>query len=121
MRIVLLPFTSSLLNKLDTRFQSYWGKKGFGAGALSWKEGMNPHSHLTHAVYQIIRSLTLLLSSFQRLLMQSGVLLSLDDPLENIQLQKAQQNLKSPANTQRSKGQLREFDENKMSQPVTLG
>lgn len=52
--------------------------------------------------------------------MQSGVLLSLDDPLENIQLQKAQQNLKSPANTQRSKGQLREFDENKMSQPVTL-
>lgn len=113
-----MPFTSSLLNTLDTRAQSYWGKKGFWAGALSWKEGMNAPLPPHNAVYQIIWSLTL--SSFQRLLMQSGVLLSLDDPLENIQLQKAQQNLKSPANTQRSKGQLREFDENKMSQPVTL-
>lgn len=46
--------------------------------------------------------------------MQSVVLLSLDDSVENIQLQKAQQNLKSPANTQRSKGQLQEFDENKI-------
>lgn len=48
------------------------------------------------------------------------ILLSLDDPLENIQLQRAQQNLKSSGNTQKSKRQPREGDESKTPQPATL-
>lgn len=51
--------------------------------------------------------------------MRSGVLLLLDDPLENIQLRKAQQNLQRPANTQGKKGQLQESGGNETSQPVT--
>lgn len=51
-------------------------------------------------LYQMVWSLILQLKFFPRLLMQR-ILLSLDDPLENIQLQRAQRNLKSSGNTQK--------------------
>ena len=103
------------------RSQSYWVKGlVLGHGELdTFLEGginapPNPSKPAIPVLHHIIWSLILLLKSFQRLLMQR-IRLSLDDPLENIQLQRAKQNLKSPANTQSSRGQLRESDGNKMS------
>ena len=126
MRVVVSPFTSWLLSKLDMRPPSYWVKGVMlehGELDTFLEEGINapppPPQPAFPVLHQMVWSLILQLKFFPRLLMQR-ILLFLDDPLENIQLQRAQQNLKSSGNAQKSKRQPREGDESKTPQPAAL-
>lgn len=66
-----------------------------------------PHPHALPALHVIIWSLIFTAKILQKVINAEDILLLLDDPPENTQLQKAQQTLKSPANTQRDKAAMR--------------